>query len=638
MTCRAMMLSKSILLLISLSLISALVACGSNSGSGGRGTPIVSLVTPPPATMNSGEMISLAATITNDSTNEGVVWSCAPIGSCGSFSPTNTLTTAYTAPTVTAATNVTITVASVSDSTAEANAQVTINPPLLPDGNYVFSLSGTDQAPTSISTHSPYYVVGVFSVLNGAIKGGEQDFIDFSGDYGIQNQINPVGSGISQTADGNLQIVLVVICHGLQPCIPEPNAIETFNASFLPSNPNKAYIVAFDTSAAGSGTLELQDPTAAAAAPIDGYAFALNGLNKTGYPAAIGGVIDVPVAGTISQLNSVFDINDDVNGGGSIVQVGQSVQQLQATVSTLPDGFGRVFFDLVPSASTLSEVKLEGYIVDSTHIQLIETFDAYAGTLGGVALSQGINTGNISISGNYVFGLTGSYFNFETVGPLQIATLLDFNSVNTSISGFLSTDGSPLSPFSIVAAAPPNYTVDTRGRVIVTGLTCCSPVRPFNPGIYLDGNGHALAISLDAGTGDAGDIVEGVGFQQSGGGTFTAASFNGKYGVDATGWDENLKGEFDAIGQISATGSSGTFSGAVDLNWLLSPGPAPGLSVSGTLTPAANGIFTGTITGLDVTTPTNSDQFNFYLIDPAGDALAIETDSNQVTLVFLNQQ
>jgi hypothetical protein len=46
------------------------------------------------------------------------------------------------------------------------------------------------------------------------------------------------------------------------------------------------------------------------------------------------------------------------------------------------------------------------------------------------------------------------------------------------------------------------------------------------------------------------------------------------------------------------------------------------------------------ITGLDVTTPTDSEQFNFYLIDPAGDAIAIETDTNtnQLTLVFLNQQ
>jgi hypothetical protein len=138
----------------------------------------------------------------------------------------------------------------------------------------------------------------------------------------------------------------------------------------------------------------------------------------------------------------------------------------------------------------------------------------------------------------------------------------------------------------------------------------------------------------------SGHVLEGVGFQQNGSG-FTAESFNGKYGIGATGWDEKTTGELDAVGGITATGSSETFSGTVDLNWLnSSTATHPGLAVTGGLTAAANanGVFTGTITGLDVTTPTNNDIFNFYLIDAAGDAIAIETDSNQLTLVFINQQ
>jgi hypothetical protein len=640
MTCRTLMQRKWIFLLICLSMIAALVACASNSGgSGGSATtPTVSLVTPPPTKMSSGTKVSLAASITGDSTNEGVVWSCTPSNSCGAFSPNNTLTTTYTAPTVTATTNVTITVASVSDSSASVSAPIAINAPLLADGNYIFSLSGTDKTPTSISAHSPYYVVGVFTVANGAITAGEQDFSDFAF-YPNETPINPVGSGLSQTADGNLQITLAITCKGEPQCTAGANSVETFNASFLPSNPNKAYIVEFDTSAAGSGTLQLQDTAAAATAPTEGYAFALNGVDKSAYPAAIGGVIDVNPVGTVSLANSIFDIIDDYTGAGNIVLLGKSFQQLQNSVSTLPDGFGRVEFQLstvlpwLPQTSAPVAFNLVGYIVDSTRIQLIETSDGYNGTLGGAALSQGTNTGNISsIAGNYVFGLNGSYFFFDKVAPLQIATLLNFNS--GSISGFLSTDGQPQSPFPIVAAPGINYTVDPRGRVLVTGLTAGS--HAFSPGIYLDGNGHAMAITLDSGTEEAGDILEGVGFQQSGGGSFTAASFNGSYGIEATGWDENLKGEFDAAGTITATGSSGIFSGAADLNWLTSAAPSPGLSISGALTPAANGIFTGTITGLDVTTPSNNDEFNLYMIDPTGDAIAIETDSNQLTLIYFN--
>jgi hypothetical protein len=588
--------------------------------------------------MTTGATVPLAAQITGDTTNSGVTWSCSPGNSaatCGQFSSSDSLQTTYTAPSVIG--NVTITVSSVHQSSASANAQVTIAAPLLADGNYVFSLSGTDTVKTVKNMLSAYFLSGVFTVANGAITAGEQDSADVRS-FGTAEQINPIGSSITQTADGNLQIVLAIICPG-QGCTTGVNGVETFNASFLPQNSKKGNLIEFDASASASGTLELQDSTAIAASPSNGYAFAVNGLDgKAGgqSPAAIGGVIDVPIAGTISQLHSVFDIND----GATTVQLAQTFAAT-STVSVHPDPFGRVEFDLVPTSPTLLQFNLAGYIVDGTHIELIETRgDLFQGTLGGVAFSQGTNTGNFSsasIAGDsYILGLTGSHFNFETIAPLQIAALLTFNS-DFSISGFVSNESS-LAPVSITTAPAPNYTVDAAGRVAVSGVTVGSAAVPFSPALYLDGNGHAVAINLDPLISARGHVLEG-GFLQTGSGSFTTGSFNGKYGFDATGWDNNTTGELDAAGSITASGSSGTFSGTVDLNWLNSSSPTrPGLAVSGDLTAAANGIFTGTITGLDVTTPTNNDIFNFYLIDPAGEAIAIETDSNQLTLLFINQQ
>jgi hypothetical protein len=59
----------------------------------------------PPAEMASGGSISLEGTVFNDPTAAGVNWSCAPVGSCGSFTPPQTSSypsytaeTAYTAP------------------------------------------------------------------------------------------------------------------------------------------------------------------------------------------------------------------------------------------------------------------------------------------------------------------------------------------------------------------------------------------------------------------------------------------------------------------------------------------------------------------------------------------------------------
>jgi hypothetical protein len=69
--------------------------------------------------------------------------------------------------------------------------------------------------------------------------------------------------------------------------------------------------------------------------------------------------------------------------------------------------------------------------------------------------------------------------------------------------------------------------------------------------------------------------------------------------------------------------------------------------VSGTFLSNADGIFTGTFTGVDTTncvlfTPTgpgcSADVFNYYLIDAAGDNIAIETDTNQLTFGFFAQQ
>jgi hypothetical protein len=119
-----------------------LYACGggSSSGSGGSGggggtTPqAISVSFPsgiPPATLNGGAQTPLEANVANDSANAGVTWSCAPAGSCGSFSPSTTTSgnpTTYTAP-IGASTpaSVTVTATSVTDPTKNAHATIAIN-------------------------------------------------------------------------------------------------------------------------------------------------------------------------------------------------------------------------------------------------------------------------------------------------------------------------------------------------------------------------------------------------------------------------------------------------------------------------------------------------------------------------------
>jgi hypothetical protein len=186
--------------------------------------------------------------------------------------------------------------------------------------------------------------------------------------------------------------------------------------------------------------------------------------------------------------------------------------------------------------------------------------------------------------------------------------------------------------------------VDATGRVTVMDIhDSATTPNAFSLQLYLDGSGHAFAISLDAT-----DVLGGRGYQQTAS-SFSAGNFSGGYALDVTGWSPgSSEDELDAIGQpITADGTS-AFSGSFDLNWLLlnSPAELPNKSLNGTFTSHSDGVFTGTITGLDVTSCNllqsgengcTVDNFDYYLIDANGDSITIETDKNQLTLGYFFQ-
>jgi hypothetical protein len=524
-----------------------------------------------------------------------------------------------------------VTVAATATGTTPANFILNITTALaLADGNYVFSLAGSD----TFTGGFPYFVSGVVNIAGGFIIAGEQDFIDLN--TAQNDMINPIGSSVATSADGNF-ILTLNTCNQAD-CTTTDTAVgvgglETMNGTFLPLNANRAFITEFDLSASASGELDLQNATAAAATPANGYAFGLNGLDTNGAAQlAIGGVINVDGPGTISGTGSIFDAND----GGSVF-TGES---LATSTVSVPDALGRVTFTLNPATDFL-QIILVGYIVDSGHIRLVETNDDNVGTLGGTAFGQGANTGAFAATlppgTSYVVSMNG----IDTAGFLQTVGLVTANS-DGSVSGFVDfndlSGSEPVIPDPVTA--PPSYTVDPTGRVTITGLAdnATPPVADFNLQLYLDGNGNAIAITLDAN-----DTIGGVGYLQSGGGGFGTGSFNGAYAMGVTGWDGGttvddnfIQNEFDAAGPASAGG--GNISGAVDLNWLFT-GTFPDSTFTGTYTAASNGVFTDGLTGLDLLNgPGNPGLFDYYLIDATGDSFLIETDTNQLTQGYFFQQ
>ncbi len=508
----------------------------------------------------------------------------------------------------------------------------------LGNGNYAFTLAGLDT-----DDGSPYFVSGVFTVSGGAITGGEQDYVDdtnwSNNGLGGQDLINPTGSSITVTADGNLQIVLTT-CSG-STCTSTDTAVgvagvETINATLRPSKNTQAVITEFDGSGSGSGEMRLQDSTAAATAPSMGYAFEVSGYDggeETGgeelYNLDIGGILNVDGAGTISGRGSIFDAND---GGSGTAFQGETLEASSGTVSA-PDAFGRVVFSITPSdAADFPQISWVGYIVDSSRIYLVETADNYFGTTGGLAYSQGAATGTFNSGMLSGVTLGAVMTGWDAAGALQTVGELTFNSSGT-VAGFIDFNdlflAEPASPDPVTA---PSYAVDSTGRVTIAGLTDGNGTT-LNLQLYVDANGDVVAITLD--TTDNLGATLGGGISNSG---VTDANFTGNYAMVAWGWDDSETGTFGAVGVVTATGTGDTFSGFADLNYFSSgatTAPTADLPVSGSYTNSANaGILTPSfIAGLDIDSGfTSTDAFNFYVVDTNGTTVAIETDTNQLTL------
>lgn len=469
-------------------------------------------------------------------------------------------------------------------------------------GNYVFSASGTDSA------NGSYSVAGFFTVDNtGTVTVGEQDFVD-----AVTEQPDPITGGtVAVASDGNLTVTLITADTAIGVA-----GTETLKGALVSSSASKALIAEFDTFATSSGELDLQP--AAPPAPTGPYAFFANGLDSGGTQMSFGGVLNVDSAGAISGTGSVLDLNRN----GALFPN----ETLTGTV-TGPDASGRVIFSLTPSvASTLPAIKLLGYIVDATHIRLVEGSDNLGGVTGGVALGQ---TGALTVSAtSYVIAATGQ----DPNGPIQVAGVLTFNS-DLSVSGNVSfNDLIAQSPQGGSAITAGTYTLDsTTGKVTVTGITDTAADFTYNLNLYLTGDGHATVIFMDSPVGTPpapANVLGGLAFEQAA--SLSASSFNGSYAVNSQQFVAT--GEQDGVGTVSADGV-GTFAGFLDVNKTFVP--ASNLALSGTFAAGStNGVLTGTITGPVLTTPQT---FTYYVADPTL-IVAIENDNVQLTLGYFESQ
>ena len=122
---------KSFFLFAALTLVLLNSGCGGSSSQPGSQPQSISVVlSTVSASVVPGGTTTVSATVSNDSMNAGVSWSCAPANACGLFSPSSTasaVATTYTAPAVVpAGGQVTVTAKSITDPTKSASSVVMI--------------------------------------------------------------------------------------------------------------------------------------------------------------------------------------------------------------------------------------------------------------------------------------------------------------------------------------------------------------------------------------------------------------------------------------------------------------------------------------------------------------------------------
>lgn len=580
------------------SLLAGLSACG-GGGSGSYNTPVtVAFASPPPSSLSVSATAKLAAVVTGGS-QVGVTWSVScGAAACGTFNPTSTASgaaTTYTPPpNVPNPDAVTITATALADNTQSAAARITLTAPsgpTLTDGTYIFHLSGLD-------ANGPYYVAGAFSVKDGVITGGEQDYTDAS--VGSSDAL--VASACSLTVAGsNIQVILSTA---------NPNigvgGLQTLRGTKVSAS--RVLISQFDASATATGSIELQT---SAAIPTGGYAFGVQGTDtNNGNPLVIGGILSFS-GGALSVAGSVFDLNDGPTSG-SLILTGQSFAGGNVSAA---DAYGRVTIELIPSAaSSVSEFKFAAYVVGSGRMYLIEDqADALNANLGGVALAQGNNAGRFtlaSVSGvSYAHGSTGAD---AANGAVTLAGGFQLNADGT-VSGKLAFVDAGNHNGNVISGT---YTVDPRGRVSLNQILLATNAATLDFQLYLDGDGNGIVMGVDSF-----QTTEGLAFAQAGAGP------SGALAILAQGLQLQGGTPWSAVGPVAL--NAGSFNGFTDYNNGGSPQSAVGLTGS---VDSAEGMLE--LTGLNAADFTVTTSWGYYPID-SNRMLAIEVDGQALGLLWL---
>ncbi len=497
-------------------------------------------------------------------------------------------------------------------------------------GPYAFSYRGNNSSGFTA-------VVGSFIAQgsSGQIFGGVQDVHTAGSSSPVRTQfsgtfsVNPDGTGsVILPSSGTWEFALV--------------------SNPVGGSARLARMIRFDTNSTGSGTINAQNSAELSASAFSGnYAFSLSGVDTTGAPLALAGRFFADGLSTIPPGSAIEDINDNGKSTFTVSTTTTTTTPADTTLqgtfqmdATLPNsGRGALTFSSTNTSvfTTPTTLQFVFYIVDSTHIEVVETDNnaALAGDFYSAANTPDDGAFNSAAAlpvGGYAFTVAGSGTNGAyAAGGILNATGASTSGTSGQVSGVLDVNNGigDIRLSSTITSS--TYSVDLNyGRITlpisINGATANFAGYTAN---YNTSNGPVLLvvlIELDSTT-----IASGIAYPQA-----SPSAPLGHYALNLAGSSGPKNGavEQDTLGQISTVGTT-SLNGSLFINNLAMGTVAPHVSLTSNtnvVSPTSNGRGTATI----ATSPATF-SLAYYVID-ANSVLLLETDGARVTTGVMSGQ
>src|SRR5438552_4766185 len=544
-----------LLLLVALVAVVVLSGCGGGSQQIVPPSVVVTITTAPPASLPVGGTASVAATVTNDTANAGVTWSCTPSSTCGSFNPVSTASgasTTYTAPaTAPAGGSAVIIATSATDHAKSANASVTIV-------GIVVTLSTPPPA----------------SLAGGGTAGVAATVTNDSAAAGVNWSCTPSTTCGSFTPPSTASGASTTY---MAPAVaPAGGSVVIIATSVTDPTKNAQSAAVTITGTASNGTLSGQYVLLVTAATGNqGISVSAASIFVDGNGLITGGVEEL-----ISQGGS--DILDAVTGG---------------TYSIDPNGHGTMLIKTM----LMETLKFSFVLTSPTHALIIEIDGTPAS--GTLDKQQPAGTGGFTaaqISGNYSFLMDG----VDAVGTLNhmsVGGTFTADGIGALTSGTLDiNNGGTLTTASFIGTftAPDS---NGHGMLFVNTLVINSG-RRFE--YYIISPKVLRLVEKDAIR-----LVGGSAYAQGSAGS-TVAALSGKFVYQHHGWISPGLGRTVAAGQLSADGMGNVTTGVSDSN----SGGSPTTVTKGTMVTGTY-MISGSPSGtLALTDAAGTSTFNLYLV------------------------